>query len=332
VTEKPVTIEEIVNDVRARGDAALVAWSKKFDGTTASSPQRAVAYGDIPTSAVLAAAENVRTWHAAQRPADLTLEVSPGVTLERRWTPIRSIGIYVPTGLVSSLIMSGVPAQVAGVERIVVCTPPNGSAAVAAAAAIAAMAYGTESIAPVDKIFGPGGGAVNTAKLLVSRDVAIDLPAGPSEVVVVADIGFDPVIVQQELDAQMEHGPDSRAHVVWVGDDVDAALAQVEEYAAEHVALLGERAESLADRIRNAGAVFVGPYSPVPAGDYATGGNHVLPTGGWAKSTGGLGLEAFMKTVTVQRVTKEGLDRLAPTIEALAELEDMPAHKITARR
>jgi histidinol dehydrogenase len=341
VTEKPVTIEEIVNDVRARGDAALVAWSKKFDGTTASSPQRAVAYGDIPTSAVLAAAENVRTWHAAQRPADLTLEVSPGVTLERRWTPIRSIGIYVPTGLVSSLIMSGVPAQVAGVERIVVCTPPNGSAAVlgidevwaiGGAQAIAAMAYGTESIAPVDKIFGPGGGAVNTAKLLVSRDVAIDLPAGPSEVVVVADIGFDPVIVQQELDAQMEHGPDSRAHVVWVGDDVDAALAQVEEYAAEHVALLGERAESLADRIRNAGAVFVGPYSPVPAGDYATGGNHVLPTGGWAKSTGGLGLEAFMKTVTVQRVTKEGLDRLAPTIEALAELEDMPAHKITARR
>jgi histidinol dehydrogenase len=325
VTEKPVTIEEIVNDVRARGDAALVAWSKKFDGTTASSPQRAVAYGDIPTSAVLAAAENVRTWHAAQRPADLTLEVSPGVTLERRWTPIRSIGIYVPTGLVSSLIMSGVAAAAAllGIDEVW---------AIGGAQAIAAMAYGTESIAPVDKIFGPGGGAVNTAKLLVSRDVAIDLPAGPSEVVVVADIGFDPVIVQQELDAQMEHGPDSRAHVVWVGDDVDAALAQVEEYAAEHVALLGERAESLADRIRNAGAVFVGPYSPVPAGDYATGGNHVLPTGGWAKSTGGLGLEAFMKTVTVQRVTKEGLDRLAPTIEALAELEDMPAHKITARR
>ena len=328
-TDKPITIEEIVDDVRARGDAALVEWSKKFDGTTASSPQRAVAYGDIPTSAVLAAAENVRAWHAAQRPVDLTLEVSPGVTLERRWTPIRSIGIYVPTGLVSSLIMSGVPAQVAGVERIVVCTPPNGSAAVAAAAAllgidevwaiggaqaIAAMAYGTESIKPVDKIFGPGGGAVNAAKLLVSRDVAIDLPAGPSEVVVVADVGFDPVIVQQELDAQMEHGPDSRAHVVWV------------------VALLGERAESLADRIRNAGAVFVGPFSPVPAGDYATGGNHVLPTGGWAKSTGGLGLEAFMKTVTVQRVTKEGLERLAPTIEALAELEDMPAHKATARR
>lgn len=346
-TDKPVSIEEVVNDVRTRGDAALVEWSQRFDATTASTPQRAVPYGDIPTAAVLAAAESVRTWHAAQRPADLTLEVSLGVTLERRWSPLRSIGIYVPKGLVSSLIMSAVPAQVAGVDRIVVCTPPNGSAAVAAAAAllgieevwalggaqaIAAMAYGTESIAAVDKIFGPGGGAVNTAKLLVSRDVAIDLPAGPSEIVVVADEGFDEAIIQQELDAQMEHGPDSRAHVIRVGDDLEAALAEVEEYAPEHVALLGVRAESLAERIRNAGAVFVGPYSPVPAGDYATGGNHVLPTGGWAKSTGGLGLEAFMKTVTVQRVTKEGLEGLASTIEALAELEGMTAHKATARR
>ncbi len=346
-TDQPVSIEQIVADVRERGDAAIAEWSARFDATTSSKPERAVAYGDIPTAAVLAAAENVRTWHAAQRPADLMMEVTPGVTLERRWSPLRSVGIYVPKGLVSSLIMSAVPAQVAGVERIVVCTPPNGSAAVAATAAllgidevwaiggaqaIAAMAYGTESIQPVDKIFGPGSGAVNTAKLLVSRDVAIDLPAGPSEIVVVADEGFDEVIIAQELAAQMEHGADSKAYLVRVGDDVEAALAEVEGYAAEHVALLGERAESLAGRIRNAGAVFVGPYSPVPAGDYATGGNHVLPTGGWAKSTGGLGLEAFMKTVTVQRVTKEGLERLAPTIEALADLEGMTAHKATARR
>ena len=346
-TDQPVSIEQIVTDVRERGDAAIAEWSARFDATTSSKPERAVAYGDIPTAAVLAAAENVRTWHAAQRPADLMMEVAPGVTLERRWSPLRSVGIYVPKGLVSSLIMSAVPAQVAGVERIVVCTPPNGSAAVAATAAllgidevwaiggaqaIAAMAYGTESIQPVDKIFGPGSGAVNTAKLLVSRDVAIDLPAGPSEIVVVADEGFDEVIIAQELAAQMEHGADSKAYLVRVGDDVEAALAEVEGYAAEHVALLGERAESLAGRIRNAGAVFVGPYSPVPAGDYATGGNHVLPTGGWAKSTGGLGLEAFMKTVTVQRVTKEGLERLAPTIEALADLEGMTAHKATARR
>ncbi|MDE3064734.1 MAG: histidinol dehydrogenase [Acidobacteriota bacterium] len=346
-TEREFTIEEIVADVRARGDAALAEWSALLDATTWTSPPRAVAYGDIPTGAVLAAAESVRTWHAAQRPADLELEVSPGVTLERRWTPLRSVGLYVPNGLVSSLIMSAVPAQAAGVERIVVCTPPAGAPAVAAAAAllgvtevwalggaqaIAAMAYGTESIERVDKIIGPGGGAVNAAKLLVSRDVAIDLPAGPSEVVVAADEGYDEAIIEQELAAQMEHGPDSRAFVVRVGDDLDAALAEVEGYAAEHVALLGPRAESLAPRIRNAGAVFVGPYSPVPAGDSAPGGNHVLPTGGWARSTGGLGLEAFMKPVTVQRVTRDGLERLAPTIEALADLEGMPMHRATARR
>ncbi|HEY1824411.1 MAG TPA: histidinol dehydrogenase [Acidimicrobiales bacterium] len=345
--DRSYSVEEIVLSVRERGDAAVAEWSRLFDHTTADVPLRAVAYGDVPTAAILAAAHNVRTWHAAQRPTDLVMEVSPGVTLERRWTPLRSVGVYVPRGLVSSLIMSAVPAQVAGVERIVVCTPPNGAAAVAAAAAllgieevwaiggaqaIAAMAYGTESLAPVDKIFGPGNAAVNGAKLLVSRDVAIDLPAGPSEIVVAADAGVDEALIAQEIAAQMEHGPDSRGFVVRVGDDLDAALAEIEGYAAEHVALLGERAESLAPRIRNAGAVFVGPYSPVPAGDYATGGNHVLPTGGWAKSTGGLGLEGFMKAVTVQRITQDGLERLAPTIEALAELEGMSAHKATARR
>ena len=132
-TDRKVTIEEIVNDVRTRGDVAVAEWSRLFDGTTSDLPERAVAYGDIPTAAILAAAQNVRTWHAAQRPADLMMEVSPGVTLERRWTPLRSVGLYVPKNLVSSLIMSGVPAQVAGVERIVVCTPPSGAAAVAAA-------------------------------------------------------------------------------------------------------------------------------------------------------------------------------------------------------
>lgn len=347
VNDPTITVEGIVADVRARGDAAVAAWSNRLDGTTGEAPQRAVPYGDLPTAAVLAAAANVRTWHAAQRPADLVLEVAPGVTLERRWTPLRSVGIYVPTGLVSSLIMTAVPAMEAGVERIVVCTPPRGAHTVAAAAAllgvdevwavggaqaIAALAYGTASIAPVDKIVGPGGGAVNAAKLLVSRDVAIDLPAGPSEIVVAADEGFDRAIIDQELAAQLEHGPDSRGFVVTVGDDLEAALAEIEGHAAEHVALLGPRAESLAGRIRNAGAVFVGPYAPVPAGDYATGGNHVLPTGGWARSSGGLGLETFMKAVTVQRVTEEGLARLAPTIEALAELEGLEAHRRTARR
>ncbi len=347
VTSGQFTIDEIVADVRARGDEAVAQWSQRLDATTSTSPERARAYGDVPTAAIMAAADSVARWHQAQRPSDVVLEVTPGVTLERRWVPLRSVGIYVPSGLVSSLIMTAVPAREAGVERIVVCTPPRGSQAVAAAAAllgvdevwaiggaqaIAAMAYGTASIPKVDKIVGPGGGAVNTAKLLVSRDVAIDLPAGPSEVVVVADDDVDERLVQQELAAQMEHGPDSRAHVVRVGDDLEAALAEVEDYAAEHVALLGVRAESLAQRIRNAGAIFVGPFAPVPAGDYATGANHVLPTGGWARSTGGLGLETFMKALTIQRVSEEGLARLAPTIEALADLEGMPMHKATARR
>jgi histidinol dehydrogenase len=347
VTGGDFTIEQIVDDVRERGDAALAEWSRRLDGTSWTAPPRAMPGDDIPTAAVLAAADAVRTWHAAQRPADVALEVTPGVTLERRWTPLRSVGLYVPKGLISSLIMGAVPAQVAGVERIVVCTPPSGAAGVAATArllgvdevwalggaqAIAAMAYGTRSIARVDKIIGPGGGAVNTAKLLVSRDVAIDLPAGPSEVVVAADEGFDEAVIDQELAAQMEHGPDSKAYVVRVGGDLEAALAEVEGYAAEHVALLGPRAESLAGRVRNAGAVFVGRYAPVPAGDYATGGNHVLPTGGWARSTGGLGLESFMKAVTVQRITREGLQRLAPTIEALAQYEGMTSHGATTRR
>ncbi|MFI5036755.1 MAG: histidinol dehydrogenase [Acidimicrobiales bacterium] len=346
-TELTFTVDEIVEDVRARGDAAVAEWSRRLDGTTWTTPPRAVPGGELPTAAVLAAAAAVRTWHAAQRPVDLTMEVSPGVTLERRWTALRSVGLYVPRGLVSSLIMGAVPAQAAGVERIVVCTPPSGAPAVAATAAllgldevwavggaqaIAAMAYGTATIAAVDKIIGPGGGAVNAAKLLVSREVAIDLPAGPSEIVVAADEGFDESVIEQELAAQMEHGADSRAYVVRVGDDLDAALAEVEGYAAEHVALLGPRAESLAGRVRNAGAVFVGRYAPVPAGDYATGGNHVLPTGGWSRSTGGLGLEAFLKPVTIQRVTREGLERIAPTIEALAAFEGMTCHAATTRR
>ncbi|HEV2427539.1 MAG TPA: histidinol dehydrogenase [Acidimicrobiales bacterium] len=341
-----VSVEAIVADVRERGDVALAFWSARFDATTWEAPPRAVPEGDVPEAALVAAADAVRRFHAAQRPADLEVEVAPGVTLTRRWVPLRVVGLYVPTRLISSLVMTAVPAQVAGVERVVVCTPPSGAGAVAAAArvigvdevyavggaqAVAAMAYGTATIPAVDKIVGPGGGAVNEAKLLVSRDVAIDLPAGPSEVVVVADDDVDAELIDQEVAAQLEHGPDSRAHVVRVGDP-EAALARVESLAPEHVALVGARAEALAGRIRNAGAVFVGRYSPVPVGDYATGANHVLPTGGRARSTGGLGLEAFLKPVTVQRVTREGLDRLAPTVRALATFEGLAHHAAAVDR
>ena len=341
------TVQSIIDDVRARGDEAVADWSNYFDGGDITKPERAVAGPGLPTEAVVAAADAVRRWHAAQRPVDITMEVNPGVVLERRWKPLRSVGVYVPKGLVSSLIMGAVPAQVAGVDRIVVCTPPSGAPLVAAAAeilgidevwavggvqAIAALAYGTATIGAVDKIVGPGSGPGNDAKLIVSRDVSIDLPAGPSEIVVVADPGVEEWIIDQEVASQMEHGHDSKGYVVRVGDNLDDALEELESYAAEHVFLLGERAESLAPRVRNAGAVFVGRYSPVPSGDYATGGNHVLPTGGFSRSTGGLGLESFMKTVTVQRLTKEGLESLVPTIEALAGIEGLANHKATARR
>jgi histidinol dehydrogenase len=337
------TPEGIVADVRARGDAALQEWALRLDDAP---PARAVPEPEaLPAEAVEALLElagRVRTWHEAQRPAYLRFEVAPGVELERRWVALDSVGIYVPRRLVSTLVMCAVPARVAGVRRVVVATPPSGAGLVAAAAevlglevevwalggpqAIAALAYGTETIAPVDKIVGPGGAAVNAAKLAVARDVSIDLPAGPSEVVVLATAGADRCVAELELVAQAEHGPDSVCRLVEVDGDVEAALAEVERLAPEHLVLLGEEAEALATRIRNAGAVFVGASSPVAAGDYATGANHVLPTGGRARSVGGLGLETFLKPVTVQRVTPDGLARLRPVVEALAATEGMTAH------
>jgi histidinol dehydrogenase len=231
------------------------------------------------------------------------------------------------------------------VNRIVVVTPPAGAGLVAAAAellgvdevwavggpqAIAALAYGTDAIAAVDKIVGPGNAYVNEAKLLVSRDVAIDLPAGPSEVLVVLGRGGDAEAAEREVAAQAEHGEGTVCRVI-DGTDLDAALVEIDRAAPEHLVLLGEAA-ALASRVRNAGAIFVGDYSPVATGDYATGGNHVLPTGGRARSTGGLGLEAFLKPVTVQQLTREGLELVRPVVEALAEVEGMPAHAEAVRR
>jgi histidinol dehydrogenase len=337
-------VAEIVADIRARGDAALRDWSLRLDGVE---PERAEPSGDLPVEAVLELADAVRRWHAAQRPTDLRLEVRPGVDLERRWVPIASVGIYVPRGLVSTLVMCAVPALVAGVDRIVVATPPDGAGLVAAAArllgveevwalggppAIAALAYGTETIQRVDKICGPGGAYVNEAKLLVSRDVAIDLPAGPSEVVVLAGRGADPRIAELELAAQGEHGPDSVCRLVTVDGDSAAAVREVDAIAPEHLVVIGEGADELAGRVRNAGAIFVGPWSSVAAGDYATGGNHVLPTGGWARAVGGIGLETFLKPVTIQRLTADGLAAVRPTVEALAAVEGMPAHAAAVRR
>jgi histidinol dehydrogenase len=323
----------IVAAIKSEGDAAVRRFALELDG---AEPARALPDPDrLPTEALLDLADRVRRWHAAQRPAPVALEVEPGVFLERRWLPLETVGVYVPRNLVSTLVMCVVPALVAGVENIVVCTPPAGSGLVAAAAellgveevwalggpqAIGWLAY----VRRVDKIVGPGNAFVNEAKLEVQRDVAIDLPGGPSEVVVVAAADVDRRIVELELAAQGEHGPDAVCRVV-------ETLAEAEAIAPEHLVLLGE-AELRADEVRNAGAVFVGSSSPVAAGDYATGGNHVLPTGGWARSVGGLGLETFLKPLTTQRLTPAGLARLRPTIEALAAAEGMPAHAAAVAR
>ncbi|HET7572141.1 MAG TPA: histidinol dehydrogenase [Gaiellaceae bacterium] len=328
----------IVADVKARGLDAVRAWALELDGVE---PARAEPAGELPEAELLALAGRVRRWHEAQRPADVTLEVEPGVELERRWVALDSVGIYVPRGLVSTLVMCAVPAQVAGVRRLVVCTPPAGAGLVARAAALLGIEKvwalgGPQAIGflayveRVDKIVGPGNAYVNEAKLEVQRDVAIDLPAGPSEVVVVLGRGGDRRLAELEVAAQREHGHEALCGIL-DADDLEAALAEVERRAPEHVVLLGE-AEALAPRIRNAGAVFVGADSPVPTGDLGTGGNHVLPTGGWARSTGGIGLETFLKPVTVQRLTAEGLARVRPTVEALAALEGLPAHAAAVAR
>jgi histidinol dehydrogenase len=321
----------IVEEIRERGLDAVREWALELDGVE---PSRAVPEPErVPREALLALAGRVRRWHEAQRPADVELEVEPGVLLERRWVPLDTVGVYVPRGLISTLVMCVVPAQVAGVRRIVVCTPPAGAGAVAAAAellgldevwalggpqAIGWLAY----VERVDKIAGPGNAHVNAAKLEVARDVAIDLPGGPSEVVVLGD--GDPRVIELELAAQREHGPDSVCRVA-------ASLDEAERLAPEHLVLLGD-AERHAGGVRNAGAVFVGASSAVAAGDYATGGNHVLPTSGWARSVGGLGIETFLKPITVQRLTAEGLELLRPTVEALAAAEGMPAHAEAVRR
>jgi len=180
-------------------------------------------------------------------------------------------------------------------------------------------------------VVGPGGPYVNDAKLAVARDVAIDLPAGPSEVVVLLGRGGDRRLAELELAAQAEHGHEAVCRIVDAGDDLEAALAEVERIAPEHLVLLGE-AEALASRVRNAGAIFVGEWSPVPSGDLGTGANHVLPTGGWARSVGGIGIETFLKPVTVQRLTREGLALIRPTVQALAAVEGLPAHATAVER
>ena len=362
-------VAPIVADVRARGDEALREWTSRLDGPRpegfridAGALERAsIATDELEALQRMIVA--VRTFNEAQRPPDTSVEAAPGVVSERRWLPLDAVGLCVPSGrapLPSSLVMTAVPALVAGVRRLGVVTPNPSEAilvaarelgidelyAVGGAQAVAALAYGTETIAPVDAIVGPGNAYVTAAKLLVSSHVRIDLPAGPSEVVVIADETADHAAIAADLLAQAEHGPDSEALLLTTDADLAArvealaaghtnvavervetlaeALARSESYAPEHLELHVGDADELLPRVRNAGAVFVGCSSVV--GDYAAGATHVLPTGGLARSTGGLGVEAFLKPLQVIRATEAGLRQASEVVGPLARLEGLPLH------
>ena len=363
------TVTPIVADVRARGDGALLEWTERLDGPRpggirvdrARLETATVAAGEL--SALRKMIEAVRRFTEAQRPLDTSVEAASGVMSERRWLPLDSVGICVPSGrapLPSSLVMTAVPARVAGVRRLAVVTPNPSDAilvvarelgieelyAVGGAQAVAALAYGTATIASVDAIVGPGNAYVAAAKLLVSSRVRIDLPAGPSEVVVVADESADAQQVAADLLAQAEHGADSEAFLLTtdraLADTVtsladgqanvrielvaslDEAVERSEAYAPEHLELHIADPGTVLPRIRNAGSVFVGCSSVV--GDYAAGATHVLPTGGLARSTGGLGIEAFLKPLQVVTATADGVRRAAEVVGPLARLEGLPMH------
>ena len=388
---------DIVTSVRVGGDAALIEANRSYGGgavdTLRVEPSRlAEALNTLhPTArtALKRAARNIRRAHTPQRPEDQSLETVPGVRLDRRWTPLRRIGVYVPGGRAaypSSLLMGVIPAQVAGVDEIVVASPADdeglvSQAMLAAAAllgvdevyvtggaqAIAALAYGTETIRPVEKIVGPGNAWVTAAKLAVFGDVGVDLPAGPSEALVIADSSADPRIIAADMMCQAEHGAESPVALVTtdaslatsvaneidrllprlersetirsalaehglvvIAESLDAAIEFANEYAPEHLTVHTTNAERDSLRTTAAGSVFVGHWAPESAGDYATGANHVLPTGGLAAAYGPLSVEDCGSWRQVQTLTEEGLSTLRPTIAALAEAEGLGAHKLAA--
>lgn len=363
------TVAPIVADVRARGDAALVEWTERLDGPrpdgirVAPEAIGSASVADDVLEALHRMIGAVRTFSEAQRPVDTTVEAAPGIVSERRWVSLDSVGLCVPSGrspLPSSLVMTAVPAVVAGVRRVAIVTPAPSDAilvaarelgidelyAVGGAQAVAALAYGTETIASVDAVIGPGNAYVTAAKLLASSRVRIDLPAGPSEVVVIADATADPGRVAANLLAQAEHGPDSEAllltddrrvaevvtelvlnqHNVRVEPVVslDEAVERAERYAPEHLELHVAEPDDVLARVRNAGSVFVGCSSVI--GDYAAGATHVLPTGGLARSTGGLGIEAYLKPLQIVTATSGGARLAAEVVGPLARVEGLPRH------
>lgn len=391
-------VAAILDEVRSGGDRALRAITQRIEGRT---PDRLeVPAGELQAAekelspelkeALAAAKANIEAFHRAQLPGEVRTETQPGVTCLQRAVPIRRVGLYIPGGkapLFSTVLMLAVPARVAGCREVILCTParPDGTIApeirhaawlcgvdrvfaVGGAQAVAAMAYGTESIPRVDKIFGPGNRYVTKAKQLTGANVvAVDLPAGPSEVLVLADDGASPAFAAADLLSQAEHGGDSQAVLVCASmefalatqraveeqlrarrrgeiirealqqsriiilNDRDERIAFSNAYAPEHLILLMDEPWEAAAQITDAGSVFIGPWSPESAGDYASGTNHTLPTGGWARSYSGVNIDSFLRKITFQELTREGLAGLAPTIETMAEAEGLDGHAAAVR-
>lgn len=388
------TVSEVLNKVRTEGDQAILAYEAKFDKVQLESLQVTSEEFDEAQElvtvqfkkAVTLALSNIRKFHEAQRFQSKKVETQPGVTCWQKAVAIQRVGLYIPGGtapLFSTVMMLATPAKIAGCEEIVLCTPPNKEGKVhpailyAARAAgvdkvfkaggvqaIGGMAYGTESIPKVYKIFGPGNQYVMAAKQQVSlHDVAIDMPAGPSEVAVLADATSNPVYVAADLLSQAEHGVDSQVLLVTTSEvflkqvvqevdrqlavlprreiasqalsnsklvlvhDTDEAMDLVNEYAPEHLIIEMENPSDLAERVVNAGSVFLGSYAPESAGDYASGTNHTLPTNGYAKAYSGVSLDSFIRKITFQEITQEGIQKIGPAIEVLAANEYLAAHK-----
>ncbi|MBO5952183.1 MAG: histidinol dehydrogenase [Bacteroidaceae bacterium] len=387
-------VQAILDRVREEGDKALFEYEKMFDKiellTLAVSEKElaeaAQSVSEELKTAIQTAAKNIEKFHSAQKQEFKKIETTPGVTCWQKAVPITSVGLYIPGGsapLFSTVLMLAIPARIAGCSEIVLCTPPdkngNINPAILYAAqvagvnrffklggsqAIAAMAYGTESVPKVSKIFGPGNPYVTAAKQIVSlKDVAIDMPAGPSEVEVIADANANPAYIAADLLSQAEHGMDSQSillttsaelieniekeveiqlnklprkeitakslehsHLILLKDDSEI-IRMTNMYAPEHLIIQTDNYLELAEQIVNAGSVFLGAYSPESAGDYASGTNHTLPTSGYAKAYSGVNLDSFLRKITFQELTKDGLNNLGPTIEIMAAGESLDAHK-----
>ena len=388
------TVRGVLNEVRSEGDAAVKRYEEKFDKVTLSGLQvseeeikeaRELVSEDLKQT-IRTAKANIEKFHASQRFAGQKVETTSGVTCWQKAVAIEKVGLYIPGGtapLFSTVLMLAVPAHIAGCKEIVLCTPPNREGKVHPAIlfaaetagvskifkaggiqAIAAMAYGTESVPKVYKIFGPGNQYVTAAKQLVSlKDVAIDMPAGPSEVEVIADGTANPDFIAADFLSQAEHGADSQAMLVTSAESivspvVDAIQQQLSElsrkditakalehsriivlkdeqeviaftnmYAPEHLIIQTENYAHIAEQIENAGSVFMGPYTPESAGDYASGTNHTLPTNGYAKAYSGVNLDSFIKKITFQEITAEGIKNLGGTIQTMAGNEQLDAHR-----